>query len=169
MEQLVELLQKQMERQAEQLEWLVQRYEQQLEVQNQQLELQEANHKAQLEAILKSIGKPARVVSALQGTTPSFMPFYFSTELWTDYCVRFCSFAKAHAVSDERKAKIFLTNQSSTTCKLLLTLAAQETPPKSINELTMTEIETYTKNQFDPKQFIARERFKYWSDMQQAR
>ena len=45
-------------------------------------------------------------------------------------------------------------------------LASQETPPKSINELTMTEIETYMKYQFDLKRFVVRERFKFWSEMQ---
>ena len=91
---------------------------------------------------LKAIGKPEPVASTLQGATPSFMPFDSSSELWTDYWARFCTFANAHAVSDEHKAKIFLTNQSSTTYKLSSNLASQETPSKSINELTMTEIET---------------------------
>ena len=30
----------------------------------------------------------------------------------------------------------------------------------------MTEIETYMKHQFDPKRFVVRERFKFWSEMQ---
>ena len=172
MEQLIELMQKQMERQE-------QRYEQQLEVQKQQVEQQEANQKAQLKVILKAIGKSEPVVSTLQGATPSFMPFDSSSEFWTDYWARFCTFANAHAVSDERKAKIFLTNQSLTTNKLfsifvpyllynklLFNLASQETPSKSINKLTITEFETYMKNQFHPKRFIVRERFKCWSNTQ---
>ena len=69
-------------------------------------------------------------------------------------------------VSNHRKAQIFLTNQSSTTYKLLPNLVFQETPPKSINELTMTELETYMKHQFDPKRFVVRERVKFWSEMQ---
>ena len=55
---------------------------------------------------------------------------------------------------------MFLTNQFSTTHKLLSNLASQETPPKSINKLSITGIETYIKHQFDPK------RFKFWSEMQ---
>ena len=134
--EVIELMQKQMERQE-------QRYEQQLEVQKQQLQQPEADQKALLEAILKAIGKPEPVVSTLQSATPSFMPSDFSSELWTNYWARFFTFGNIHAVSKERKAKIFLTNQSSTTCKLLSNLASQETPLKSISELTMTEIETY--------------------------
>ena len=30
----------------------------------------------------------------------------------------------------------------------------------------MTEIETYMKHQFDPKRFVVRKRFKFWSEMQ---
>ena len=30
----------------------------------------------------------------------------------------------------------------------------------------MTEIETYMKYQFDPKRFVVREHFKFWSEMQ---
>ena len=37
--------------------------------------------------------------------------------------------------------------------------------PKDINKLSMQEITDYMKEQFDPKRFIIRERFKFWSDM----
>ena len=36
-----------------------------------------------------------------------------------------------------------------------------------MNELTMLEIVDFMKEQFDPKLFIVREPFKFWSDMQQ--
>ena len=39
-------------------------------------------------------------------------------------------------------------------------------PPKDIHKLKMGEIENFLKEQFDPKRFIVRERFKFWSDMQ---
>ena len=120
-----------------------------------------------MEALLSAVDKTNTVAStSLQGATPSFVQFDPSSELWTDYWARFCTFVSAHSVSNDRKAQIFLTNQSSTTYKLLSNLASQETPPKSINELTMTEIETYMKHQFDPKRFVVRERFKFWSEMQ---
>ena len=73
------------------------------------------------------------------------MPFDSSSELWTDYWARFCTFASAHSVSNERKAQIFLTIQAATTCKLLANLASQK-HLLSINELTMDAIENYKKS-----------------------
>ena len=48
--------------------------------------------------------------------------------------------------------------------KMLLNRAAQETPPKEINRLTVDEITVYMKVQFDPTRFIVRERFKFRTD-----
>ena len=50
--------------------------------------------------------------------------------------------------------------------KLLSNLAAQETPPREINDLTMDQIVAYMKVQFDPIRFVIRERFKFWTAMQ---
>ena len=159
-EKLIELMQQQITGQKEQMENQERRF-------LKQLERQETLHKAQMEALLSAVDKTNTIVStSLQGATPSFVQFDPSSELWTDYWARFCTFVTAHSVSNNRKAQIFLTNQSSTTYKLLSNSASQETPPKSINELTMTEIETYMKHQFDPKRFVVRERFKFWSEMQ---
>ena len=49
--------------------------------------------------------------------------------------------------------------------KLLSNLAAQETPPREINNLTMDQIVAYMKVQFDPTRFVIRERFKFWTTM----
>ena len=63
-------------------------------------------------------------------------------------------------------------NQFSSPIKLLLytnnwlTWLLKKTPPKDINKLTMSESANFMKEQFDPKLFIVRERFKFWSDMQ---
>ena len=124
-----------------------------------QLKRQESLHKAQMEALLSVVDFNTVASTSLQGATPSFVQFDPSSKLWTDYWARFCTFVSALSVSNDRKAQIFLT-------KLLSNLASQETPPKSINELTMTEIETYMKHQLDPKRFVVRERFKFWSEMQ---
>ena len=43
-------------------------------------------------------------------------------------------------------------------------MAGQQTPPRDINKLSMDDIIRFMQNQFDPKRFIVRERFKYWSD-----
>ena len=48
---------------------------------------------------------------------------------------------------------------------MLRNLAAQQQPVKSIHELTMNDIQTFMAEQFDPKRFVVRERFKFWSDM----
>ena len=48
---------------------------------------------------------------------------------------------------------------------MLSNLAAQQQPVKSIHELTMNDIQTFMAAQFDPKRFVVRERFKFWSDM----
>ena len=97
--------------------------------------------------------------------TPTFSPFDSASELWADYYARFCTFVGAHSVPDQRKAQVFLTNQTPTIYKLLSNLAAQQTPPIQINDLSMADIVTHMKDQFDPKRFIVRERYKFWSDM----
>ena len=89
----------------------------------------------------------------------------WSYELWSDCWSRFCTFLNAHSVPNEKPAKVFLTNQTSTTYKMLSNLAAQETPPKDINNVTMEKITNYMKKQFDPKRFVARERFRFWNEM----
>nr|KAG5694861.1 hypothetical protein BaRGS_028789 [Batillaria attramentaria] len=87
-------------------------------------------------------------------------------ELWPDYWSRFCTFLVANAVPDDRKAQVFLTNQTPAVYKQLANLAAQQNPRMNINDLTMDQIVEFMKEQFDPKLFIVRERFKFWSNME---
>ena len=49
---------------------------------------------------------------------------------------------------------------------MLSNLAAQESPEREINELTMDAIVAYMKHQFGPWRFVVRERYKLWSGMQ---
>ena len=95
----------------------------------------------------------------------SFQPFDSTSELWTDYLARFRTFITANSIPDNKQAQIFLTNQSNSVYKMLSNLAAQQQPVKSIHELTMNDIQTFMAEQFDPKRFVVRERFKFWSDM----
>ena len=95
----------------------------------------------------------------------SFQPFDSTSELWTDYLARFRTFVTANSIPDNKQAQIFLTNQSNSVYKILSNLAAQQQPVKSIHELTMNDIQTFVAEQFDPKRFVVRERFKFWSDM----
>ena len=95
----------------------------------------------------------------------SFQPFDSTSELWTDYLARFQTFVTANSIPDNKQAQIFLINQSNSVYKMLSNLAAQQQPVKSIHELTMNDIQTFMAEQFDPKRFVVRERFKFWSDM----
>ena len=45
-------------------------------------------------------------------------------------------------------------------------MASQLPTPKQINGLSMDEILEFFKDQYDPKRFIVKERYKYWRDMQ---
>jgi hypothetical protein len=160
--ELIKLLQQQMQQQAQQIQLQEQRYEE---------EKQRAREEKDL--LLKQLDKmvqAAAEVRASSSTTsiaapPSFTPFDSTRELWDDYHRRFRTFVTANAVSSEREAQIFLTNQSTTVYKLLTNLASQQTPPKDVNQLSMDEIVAFMKDQFDPKRFIVRERYKFWSDM----
>ena len=116
----------------------------------------------QLKILQSSLNNPRENVP-----TPiaSFQPFDSTSELWTDYLARFRTFVTANSIPDNKQAQIFLTNQSNSVYKMLSNLAAQQQPVKSIHELTMNDIQTFMAEQFDPKRFVVRERFKFWSDM----
>ena len=162
--QLLNLLKEQhaadMEQQKELQRQQQAQYEQQLKV------LQEK----QQELIDKLLQKPAvgdstPVTVHSTASVPSFTAFDPTTELWEDYYARFCTFLGAHSVDKGKHAQIFLTNQSSTVYQLLVNLASQMATPKDINKLSMAEIKTFMKQQYDPKRFVVRERYKFWSDM----
>ena len=131
-------------------------------------EAMERQHQQQMDALIKLMQPGMSAATAASTVTfamPSFAPFDASSELWADYWARFCTFTGAHSVPDDRKPQVFLTNQTPTIYKLLVNLAAQMTPPKDVNHVSMDEIVAMMKDQFDPKRFVVRERFKFWSDM----
>ena len=167
MENLVVMMQQQLKLQQEQM----QLQKEQMELQKEQMEEQMKQQKEQMMKMIDKMatgtgGTSAQGSTVTTSVTPAFSPFDSTSELWTDYFARFITFVGAHSVPETRQAQVFLTNQSATVYKLLTNLASQETPSKAVNELTMNDIETYMKDQFDPKRFIVRERFKFWSDMQ---
>ena len=141
----------------------------QITSQQQQMEAQAAAHKEQMSALLQklslseSFGIPP--VSSTLPLVPVFQPFDSTSELWPGYYDRCLTFAGAHSVNDNRKAQIFLTYQSTDVYHLLGNLAKQQNPPKQIIDLTMDELVTFMKTQYDPKRFVVHERFKFWSDM----
>ena len=64
---------------------------------------------------------------------------------------------------------MFLTNQSKVTYKLLSNLAAQHPTPKSISEphVGMEGIRKFMGKQYNPKQFVIREGYKFRIDLKQ--
>ena len=77
----------------------------------------------------------------------------------------FPHFSRANSVPAEKRAQVFLTNQSREIYKLLSNLASQQSPVKGINDLSLDEVEEYMRSQFDPTRYIVRERFKFWTEM----
>ena len=130
--------------------------------QNKQHQEQMTMLQEQLKTLQSSLNNPRENVPTPMA---SFQPFDSTSELWTDYLARFRTFVTANSIPDKKQAQIFLTNQSNSVYKMLSNLAAQQQPVKSIHELTMNDIQTFMAEQFDPKRFVVRERFKFWSDM----
>jgi len=134
-----------------------------------QLVLQDRRHQEQMRAttalVEKSSAGSAANIGVNSTATPNFSAFDSTSELWQDYLSRFSTFLKAHDVPKTRKPQVFLTNQTATVYKLLANLAAQSSPPRRVNDLTMEEIEAFMTDQFDPNHFVVRERFKFWSEM----
>ena len=91
----------------------------------------------------------------------SFQPFDSTSELWLEYLERFRTFLTANSVPKEKETQVSLTNQSKVTYKLLSNLAAQQPTPKSINELGIEVIQKSMGEQYDPKRFVVRERYKF--------
>jgi len=114
----------------------------------------------------EKVDAPVNPTPAAAAAIPPFAAFDSSSELWPDYWSRFCTFLAANAVPENRMAQVFLTNQTPAVYRQLANLAAQESPATEINKLTMDQILQFMKEQFDPKLFIVRERFKFWSNME---
>ena len=133
-----------------------------------QLQQQREQHQEQMdkltEALLQQCMQPK--VTTVTSAIPAFSAFDSTTELWTDYWSRFQIFIEANSVPEDKGRKVFLTNQSAAVYKLLENLASQQTPAKKINDLTMQNIISFMDDQFDPKRFIVRESFKFWSQME---
>ena len=134
-----------------------------------QLDLQDRRHQEQMRALTTLVEKSSAGSAATIGVNstaiPNFSAFDSTTELWQDYLSRFSTFLKAHDVPETRKPQVFLTNQTATVYKLLANLAAQSSPSRRVNDLTMEEIEVFMTDQFDPNRFVVRERFKFLSEM----
>ena len=157
---------------AETLQQLVELFKQQLEAQNERIELQQRQmekqmevRQEQMEQLITRLGPPPKEIAGTQpaASIPNFMPFDSMSELWKDYLARSYTFAAANSIPEDKMAQVFLTNRTTANYKLLATLAGQQSPPRRINDLEMKDITTFMEAQYDPKQFVVRERFKFWS------
>ena len=126
--EIIELMKKQLDQQQTQLA-----------LQQEQMQHQRKQNETQMEAILKSLQliassnensneaseRPANAdVSQTAYAVPKFAAFDSSSELWSDYNLRFQTFVKAYSVPESKVAQIFLTNQSVATYKLLQNLCS---------------------------------------------
>ncbi len=151
-EDLIGLLQEQIRMQKSQMDMLMQQQQQ-----------QQQQHQQQQQQLMDAL-QAAR--QGMSSTLPSFHAYDSTSELWQDYWSRFLTFMETHSIPDEKRAQLFLTNQSPVVYKLLTSLASQRAPPVTVNELSLQQIESYMKDQFDPTRFVIRERFNYWSHME---
>ena len=150
-------------------EQLIKLLQQQMAAQQQQLEEGRKHTETLIAAVMGQVGKQKQEETCSSSPSiaaiPCFTPFDSTAELWSDYWARFQTFVGAHSIPVDKRAQVFLTNQSRVNFKLLSNLASQQSPSKDINELTLEEITDYMKAQFDPTRYVIRERFKYWSSM----
>lgn len=132
-EKLILMMEKQQQAHQEQME-------KQQEMQQQQMERQREMHQEQMTHLFKSLSdRQQKDTSSAQASAaiPNFTSFDSSSELWKDYWSRYQTFVGAHSVPQEKHAKVFLTNQSAATYKLLTNLAAQESPPVDLNTMPL--------------------------------
>ena len=113
------------------LKELVKLLQGQLEQQQKQMEAREQAMQKQMEALVNSLSNGNRVGNT--ASIPNFTPFDSTAELWKDYWDRFNTFIGANSIPEEKRAQVFLTNQTPVTYKLLCSLASQQTPPRDIN------------------------------------
>ena len=179
----IQVQRQQMEQQAKQMEQQAQFMEQQSLQHKAEMEKQSQQHREEMDQQAQQMQNLLKILDVQNYGTgeddssthhpqlstaaiPPFAAFDSTSELWPDYWSRFCTFVVANAAPEQRQAQVSLTNQTAAVYKQLANLATQQTPPKDINKLTMSEIVNFMKKQFDPKLFIVRERLKLWSDMQ---
>jgi len=84
-----------------------------MQAQEQWFREQAVRQQADMKAMLQLLANPPSSGRVIPPATTSVTDTSTS-ELWKDYWSRFLTFTRAHAVPDDRKAQVFLTNQSST-------------------------------------------------------
>ena len=156
--ELLKVMQEQMQLQREQMRQQEERHRQQ-EVSN------EERHKQQLALMqqqMEDTRKAGGTMASQHQTTP-FPAFDSTAELWKDYLLRFETFVNANSVPDDKKALVFLTNQTSGTYKLITNYASQQDVPTTANAMKFSDITGFMSSHYDPTQFTVSERYKFWS------
>ena len=128
MAQLISTMQKQLVLQRQQLEEQRQQAKEQSRAQEKTLLLEQHQQaEAREEKLIQALTDGATTtkgahLSVASGSIPKFAPFDASVELWKHCLVQFTTFVGANSIPDEKIAQVFLTNQSTTTYKLLCTV-----------------------------------------------
>ena len=105
---------------------------------------------------------------APQRQTSPFPTFDSTAEQWKDCMLRFETFVNADSVHDEKKALVFLTNQTIGTYKLITNYASQQDIPTKANDIKCSGITDFMSMNYDPTQFTVRERYKFWSTIKRS-
>ena len=100
---------------------------------------------------------------APRNQTPPVPAFDSTAELWKDYLLRFETFVNDKSVADEKKALVFLTNQTTGTYKLITNYASQQDVPTTVNAMKFSDITDFMSSHYDPTQITVKERYKFWN------
>ena len=97
--------------------------EQQEKYMEQQIERQSQQHRVEMQNLLKLLDVQKYGTDGDDSSThhlqlstaanPPFAAFDLTPELWRNFWSRFCTFVVANAVSEQRKAQGFFTNQTA--------------------------------------------------------
>ena len=98
-----------------------------------------------------------------QNQEPPVPAFDSTAELWKDYQLRFETFVNDKSVPDEKKALVFLTNQTSGTYKLFTNYSLQQDVPTTVNAMQFSDITDFMSSHYDPTQITVRERYMFWN------
>ena len=158
-------MKKQLDQQQAQMELQSQQNQQQMKVSLETLKQRNANSGNAAGPKGTLIENSVSAVRPSPYSVPSFTAFDSTAELWTDYYSRLLTFIKAYSVPETKIAQIFLTNQTVSVHKLQKSLASQQQPPININESDMETLAQFMAEQYYPKLFVIRERYKFWSDL----
>ena len=92
----------------------------------------------------------------------NFHSFDPAVEIWQDYKERFDIHCKAFAKSSQ-KSQYFLSCQSQVVFKQLQAMASNK--DKKLETLEWSSLEKFMAEIYDPKKFVVKERFTFWSSM----